>query len=395
MITVNELWTQLDQLAAAPLPPERIALFHAQGRVLREAILAPEDQPAFDRSAVDGYLVHIDQPAGLTTLEGAVHPGSPAPANAPAPGTALRIFTGSALPHEGVALIMKEDTKLSDDEHRLHLLQPPSGRHIRRRGSQARAGDTLLAEGIRLNAGSLALLASIGAIHPLVNRPVRVAHLVTGGELVPPDQTPTEGQIRDCNSTLIDALLRDCPAELGWQHRVDDSREATAKAFDEALATETDIFLISGGSSVGEYDHTGTLLAERGFTIHCDKVASRPGKPFIAASRDGRLAFGLPGNPLSHFVCFHLFVKRVIHRLAGLAPVPLVRATLAPRAELRADPRETWWPCIWTDEGTQRRVLPLPWMDSSDLTILGNTAGLLRVPAIAGPGTEVDVLPCL
>src|SRR5690606_886654 len=130
MITVNELWTRLDQLAA-PLPAERIALFHARGRILREAILAPEDQPAFDRSAIDGYLVNAEQPAGLTTLEGALHPGSPAPASAPAPGIAVRIFTGSALPHEGAALIMKEDTKLSDDEHRLHLLQPPSTRHIR------------------------------------------------------------------------------------------------------------------------------------------------------------------------------------------------------------------------------------------------------------------------
>ncbi len=394
MMTVNELWNQLDRLVATPLPPERIALFHAQGRVLREAILAPEDQPAFDRSAVDGYLVHADQPAGLATLDGTVHPGSPAPTTAPPLGTALRIFTGSALPSEGVALIMKEDTKLADD-HRLHLLHPPSTRHIRRRGSQAKAGDTLLPEGVRLNAGSLTLLASIGAIHPLVNRPVRVAHLVTGGELVPPDHTPTEGQIRDCNSTLIDALLRDCPAELAWQHRVDDSRAATAKALEDALATETEIILVSGGSSVGDYDHTSALLAAQGFTIHCDKVASRPGKPFIAASRDGRLAFGLPGNPLSHFVCFHLFVKRVIHRLSGLEPVALVRATLAPRAELRADPRETWWPCVWADEGAQRRVLPLPWMDSSDLTILGSTAGLLRVPATAGPGAEVEVLPCV
>lgn len=394
MITVNELWTRLDQLAT-PLPAERIALFHARGRILREAILAPEDQPAFDRSAVDGYLVNVEQPAGLTTLEGALHPGSPAPAAAPAPGIAVRIFTGSALPHEGAALIMKENTKLSDDEHRLHLLQPPSTRHIRRRGSQARAGDTLLAAGQPLNAGSLTLLASIGATNPLVSRAVRVAHLVTGGELVPPAQTPTEGQIRDCNSTLIDALLRDCRAELAWQHRVDDSRAATGNALDEALATDTDIVLISGGSSVGEYDHTGALLAERGFTIHCDKVASRPGKPFIAASRDGRLVFGLPGNPLSHFVCFHLFVKRVIHRLGGIEPVALTRATLAPRAELRTDPRETWWPCVRADEGATRRVLPLPWQDSSDLTILGATTGLLRVPAMAGPGAEVDVLPCV
>ena len=147
--------------------------------------------------------------------------------------------------------------------------------------------------------------------------------------------------IRDSNSTLVAALLTDAGAELIWQQRVSDSRTATADALADALATEAEVILVSGGASVGDHDHTGSLLVAQGFTLHCDKVSSRPGKPFIAASRDGRLAFGLPGNPLSHFVCFHLFVKRVLARLAGTAPIPLARATLAPRSELRADPRET------------------------------------------------------
>ncbi len=394
MITVSELWTRLDSLAS-PLPAERIPLTSVQGRILREPIRAPEDQPPFDRSAIDGYLVHADQPAGLVTLEGGIQPGAPSPATAPAPGTALRILTGSALPPENASLIMQEDTKLSDDGHRLHLLQPPSSKHIRRRASQARVGDTLLPPGQRLNAGALALLASIGATRPVVSRRARVAHVVTGGELVAPDQSPLAGQIRDSNSTLIAALLRDADADLNWHRRVkNDARTATADALAEALSTDADILLISGGASVGDHDHTGALLVSLGFTLHCDKVASRPGKPFIAASREGRLAFGLPGNPLSHFVCFHLFVKRVLARLAGTEPTSLVRATLAPRAELRPDSRETWWPCVWADEGAQRRVLPLPWRDSSDLTVLGAAEGLLRIPASASPGAEVEVLPC-
>ena len=392
MISVADLWTRLDALAL-PLPGECIPLASAHGRILREAILAPEDQPPFDRSAIDGYLVHVEQPAGLAVLEGTIQPGSPAPAFAPSPGTAYRVLTGSALPPEKAALIMQEDTKATDTG-RVHLLQPPSTKHIRRRGSQARAGDTLLAPGQPLNAGALALLASIGATTPLVSRTTRVAHLVTGGELVSPDTLPVHGQIRDSNSTLIAALLRDAGAELIWHRRVSDSRTATADALAEALATDADIILISGGASVGDHDHTGALLAAQSFTIHCDKVASRPGKPFIAASRDGRLAFGLPGNPLSHFVCFHLFVRRALARLAGTEPVTLVRAKLAPRAELRPDPRETWWPCVWADEGATRRVLPLPWRDSSDLTVLGAAEGLLRVPPAAGAGAEVEVLPC-
>ncbi len=392
MITVTDLWARLDGLAA-PLPTERIPLASARGRVLREPLLAPEDQPPFDRSAIDGYLVHPSQPAGLVSLVGTVPPGRPAPSGAPVPGTALRVLTGSALPSGCAALVMQEDTHLNDTGQ-LMLLQPPSPRHVRRRASQARAGDTLLAPGQLLNAGALALLASVGATTPLVSRRARIAHLVTGAELVPPEQSPAPGQIRDSNSTLIAGLLGDAHAELIWQQRVGDSRHDTAAALDAALATDADVILVSGGASVGDHDHTGALLAARGFTIHCDKVASRPGKPFIAASRDGRLAFGLPGNPLSHFVCFHLFVRRVLARLAGTAPVPLVRARLAPGSEVRPDPRETWWPCVWADEGTQRRAKPLPWRDSSDLTVLGAAEGLLRVPAATAAGAEVDVLPC-
>lgn len=391
MITVAELWTRLDALAQ-PLSPERVSLASSHGRVLREPILAPEDQPPFDRSAIDGYLVHAEQPAGEVALTGSVQPGKPAPAT-PSVGTALRVLTGSALPSDHAALVMQEDTERTASG-RLRLLQTPSTRMIRRRASQARAGDTLLSAGQSLNAGALALLASIGATQPLVSRRARMAHLVTGGELVAPEVQPAAGQIRDSNSTLVAALLRDAHADLVWQQRVSDSRTATAEALASALATDADIILISGGASVGDHDHTGALLGDTGFTIHCDKVASRPGKPFIAASRDGRLAFGLPGNPLSHFVCFHLFVKRVLARLAGAEATSLVRATLAPRAEVRPDPRETWWPCVWADEGAQRRVLPLPWRDSSDLTVLGAAEGLLRVPAATGAGAEVEVLPC-
>ena len=397
MTTVSNLWIQLDALAR-PLPAERVPLASALDRVLREPVVAPEDQPPFDRSAIDGYLVRADEPAGLVALSARASPGSPAP-DLPAPGHAVRILTGGALPPANAALVMQEDTEPADDG-RLRLLQPPSTRHIRRRGSQARAGAELLASGQRLHAGSLALLASLGATQPLVTRRARVAHLVTGGELVSPDTTPAPGQIRDCNSTLIAALLAQSDADLHWHQRVSDSRAATADALAAALASDADVLLISGGASVGDHDHTAALLAAQGFTLHCEKVASRPGKPFIAASRDGRLAFGLPGNPLSHFVCFHLFVKRVLARLAGTAPAALVRATLAHDAAhlLRPDPRETWWPCTWADDGPLRTVLPLPWRDSSDLTVLSNADGLLRVPAqhsfAPGPATEADVLSC-
>ena len=394
MITVAELWTRLDALAA-PLPSERIALSASLGRILDETILAPEDQPPFDRSAIDGYLVHADQAPGLVTLVGTVTPGSPPPNAAPALGTALRILTGSALPPDSAGLVMQEDTRPAAHPGQRELLQPASARHIRRRASQARTGDRLLSSGQRLTPGGLALLASLGVTQPLVHRRVRVAHLVTGGELVAPDATPLPGQIRDSNSTLIAALLVEAGAELCWHRRVADARSSTAEALAEALASTADIILISGGASVGDHDHTGALLAEFGFKIHCDKVASRPGKPFIAASLEGRLAFGLPGNPLAHFVCFHLFVKRVLALLAGTAPTYLIRATLDEDSLLEDNPRETWWPaCLSHANNTKLVITPLPWRDSSDLTVLALADALVRIPPGGTTQLQLDVLPC-
>ncbi len=394
MITVAELWNRLDALVA-PLPRERVGWAEALGRILAEPILAPEDQPAFDRSAIDGYLVNADQAAGIVTVVGTVTPGSPPPPAAPAQGTALRILTGSALPRDSGALVMQEDTRPAGNTGQLELLQPPCARHIRRRASQARAGDRLLGPGHPLTPGALALLASLGITTPLVNRRARVAHLVTGGELVAPPQAPAAGQIRDSNSTLIAALLANAGAELCWHRRVADARSTTAEALAEALATPADIILISGGASVGDHDHTGAILTEFGFKIHCDKVASRPGKPFIAASRDGLLAFGLPGNPLAHFVCFHLFVKRVLDHLAGTTPSLLIRATLDEDALIEDNPRETWWPASLSHAlSTGTVITPLPWRDSSDLTVLALANALVRVPAGGTTQRQLEVLPC-
>jgi molybdopterin molybdotransferase len=391
MITVSELQARLDALIR-PLPSELVGLDEAVGRVLRQPILADADQPPFDRSAIDGYLLRADETASVVKLSGQHPPGQPPPA-LPAPGFAARIFTGSAVPAEGAALIMQEDCEVLP-EHRLRLNRQPSTSLIRPQGSQARRGDCLLPSGIRLSAGPISLLASAGVVYPQVTRQARAAHLVTGGELVPADQTPALGCIRDSNTHLIAALLKEAGAERIWHGRVDDSRIATAAALAEAVATGADLVLVSGGASVGEADHTASLLVELGFELHASKVASRPGKPFIAASRGTQLAFGLPGNPLSHFVCFHLFVRRALDRMAGVDPVSLRRARLDGAEPPKPDPRETWWPCALETGESALVARPLGWRDSSDLTALGHADGLLRVPAGAPAGQEVEVLPC-
>jgi molybdopterin molybdotransferase len=392
MLTVSEVWQRLDSLAA-PLATEPVALATASGRILRTAVTAPEDEPAFDRSAIDGYVVPLDTPAGTTLpVTGTIPVGQLAPAfPASPPDVALKLFTGSAVPAGPLGLVMHEDTTASSSG--ITLQSAPSLTHIRRRASQARAGDLLLPSGTRLDPGALALLASVGAAHPIVTRRVRVAHLVTGGELVPPGATPAPGQIRDSNSTLLAALLAAHGSTKLVAHvRAGETHESVSNAFAGLLATSPDLLLISGGSSGGDHDHTARLFAEYDFTLAVNQVASRPGKPLLVATRatasGPQIAFGLPGNPLAHFVCFHLFVARLLSRLLGTAPVPLVRVPLAPGAPLRPHPRETWWPATRTPDG----YAPLPWADSSDLTALARTHALLRVPSTAAPETTADGL---
>ncbi len=383
MLTVSEVWQKLDALAA-PLASECVPMAEAAGRVLREAVLAPEDQPAFDRSAIDGYLVTLGSAVGASLkIGGEIPMGLPAPA-APGPGIALKVFTGSALPAGDVGLVMWEDVAVADDS--ITLRAAPSASLIRRRASQARAGDLLLASGTVLNAGSLALLASVGNVCPRVAVHPRVAHLVTGGELIAPDAPPVPGRIRDSNSTLVAALLAASCARLIARARAGETYAEHSEAFATLLAGEPDIILVSGGSSGGEHDHAARLFADHGFSKFVNQVASRPGKPLLVATRGAQVAIGLPGNPLSHFVCYHLFVARLLARLAGATPAPLLRLPLAPGAVLRANPRETWWPATRTTDG----YAPLPWADSSDLTVLARTHALLRVPSAAAPETIAD-----
>ena len=387
MLSVTAVWERLDTLGA-PLLAERVPLAAAAGRELREPVTAPEDQPPFDRAAIDGYVAALDLPAGSTVrLVGDIPMGDLAP-DAPPPGAALRLFTGSAVPAGPVGLVMHEDTTADPAAGTVTLRVAPSAAFIRRRASQARAGDLLHAPGATLQAGALALLASVGLVTPLVARRARVAHLVTGGELIAPEAPAQPGRIRDSNSTLVAALLAGVSAELVAHARAGEGYEATAAAFAGLLDAAPDLLLVSGGSSGGAHDHTARLLVAHGFTLVVEQVASRPGKPLLVGMRGAQIAFGLPGNPLSHFVCFHLFVARVLARLAGAAPAPLLCLPLAPGATLRPHPRETWWPATRVAEG----YAPLPWVDSSDLTALVRTHALLRVPSDVAPEFSVDGL---
>lgn len=390
MKSVDELWTEIEA-RVEPLPAKRVPLAEALGRVLGEVIVADADQPPFTRSAIDGYLVAAGELGRELRVAGENRPGTPA-AFAPQRGSAMRIFTGSALPDEGVELIMQEEVESCGTG--IRLLAAPTAEHIRARGAHARAGAVLMPRGTPLTAGGMALLATVGAVEPLVSPPIRIAHFVTGSELVPPDQSPREGEIRDTNTSLIGGLATAAGATVAVHHRLSEDTDALGSVIGLAIE-KTDLLLISGGASVGAYDCTAAALERSGFTIHCRKVRSRPGKPLIFAMRGPIVAFGLPGNPLSHFVCFHLFVQRALAQLSAAESPRLIRAVLEGESRVKSNPRETWWPCrLRFSEDGALTAQPLPWRDSSDLTTLANTNGLIRIRPEASLARTVEVLPC-
>ena len=391
-----------------PLPPVRAPLEESFGRVLRETVCASGDIPDHDRSTRDGYAILQNDDSETFRIVGTLLAADwkPCPLKT---GEAIRVATGASLPCENLRVVMQENIERTGDG--IKILHRESATNVRRRGEEIPAGEAILQSGARLGAGAQALLASVGCTQPLVGPRLRVCHFTTGDEIIPPEQTPKPGQIRDSNSILIRGLLQKITCYLEQAHLPENFELAKSAIGDRQSAVDNaDVLLVSGGASVGEKDFTRPLLEWLGFEIVFSRVNIRPGAPLIFGINGGasvpasrpaggltppgkvRIAFGLPGNPLSHFVCFHLFVAMALARLAGGEGPAFRRGTLAVKLEDGPNPRETLWPARLQAAGLQ----PLAWASSGDVTCLAETNALIRVPANRGPldtGAEVDFLP--
>jgi len=360
------------------LEAKRVALTAACGRVLRETVCAPEDQPPFDRSSVDGYAVRLDDASKQFRVVDEIRAGDWKPRQLQA-GEAVCIATGGALPGDGLQVVMREDVERKGDV--VFINRRDDGRNIRFRGEDAKAGQTLIETRTVLRPGTLGLLASIGCSHPLVTRLPRVLHMVTGNEIVPPDQTPKRGQIRDSNSTLVRAFLQRWNIEpVQLRAPEDEAAVNAAIASSQRPMADVDLLLISGGASVGEHDCARRVLETLSFTIEVSKTTARPGKPLIVAQRDNTIAFGLPGNPLAHFVCLNLYVRTALAAFAGRSAAPMFqRGVLASDLDGDGHRRETFWPARWTFCDGAANLTPLRWSSSGDLTSLATANALIRL----------------
>ncbi len=371
--------------ALSPLSAEPVPLERAKGRVLAEPVLADAFYPSGDRATMDGYVVRGDALPGEFSVAGEI-PAGAVPERALQASEAMRIFTGALLPEGGGRVIPQEQAERTGERVRIPAF--PEQPFIRPRGSEARPGDTVLPAGTLLGGAELAILAQAGAVSPAVVKLPAIRHLATGGELVPPEESPPPGKIRDTNSTLLAALLAD-HAESFDSSRCGDDPAALA----EACAGPCELLLISGGASVGDYDFGAEALRRLGFTVHFDRVNLRPGKPLTFATRGKQAAFVIPGNPVSHFACFHVAIRLAAEILAGRGPAwDLLDLELAGGEPLRPDARETCWPARVRAASGGLVVAPLRWSTSGDTFSLAGANALVLVNEASPSGGRAQTL---
>ena len=352
-----------------PLGSVVTPLDKAHGRVLRQEIIAREDFPGFDRSAMDGYAVAFEDSSSRFQVVGEVRPGQ-LPALTLHAGECARIFTGAQMPQGAT--------------------------HVRRKGEDVHAGDVLLRPGTRLRAAEASLLAQLGVTLPKVSPPPRVVHLVSGDELVLPSGKPGPGQIRDSNSTLVAGLIAEAGARLVHQRRCKDDVAALVREVKLVPPTGWDLLLISGGASVGDYDFGNEALTKLGFHLHFQGINLRPGKPLIFGTRGRQVAFVIPGNPVAHFVVFHTAIRLALEALEGI-PTSFALAEVALACELpgNSSPRETFWPARLAVEGGRLQVDPLGWHSSGDLCALASVNALVQVLAGSPSVAAGELVRCL
>lgn len=385
MLTVAQAAAIARSLVTPVRETEPVQLGRACGRVIASDVTAPRPMPFFDQSAMDGFAVRLDDLAGqgpwrLTVTE-TVAAGGRAPDDDWMKGTAKRIYTGAPVPAGADAVVMIEDCR--DEGACVTVGRPPhSGDNIRPTGSDIARGALLVAAGTMIEPRHIGLLAANGFTRLDVFRRPRVGVFSTGSELVL-QGAPEEGRIFDANRPMLIALAKAAGAEAIDLGIVDDEHETTVRFFSR-FAGEFDMLLSSGAVSAGGRDFIRSAFARAGGEIRAWKVALKPGKPALFGMLGRTAYFGLPGNPLSAFVGFELFVREQILRLGGVGkPKGGETRALAGFSAQRKTGRTEYVPAriaSWSAEG-------LPVIEargngsSGSLYALGHADGLAVIPA--------------
>ena len=353
----------------------------ALGQVIAEDIHADIDSPPFAKSLMDGYAVRAtDCTGGPIDLKliGEVAAGA-TPTMPVGPGETIAVFTGAPLPDGADAVVMKEHAEpLTATQVRLTDTAVSPGQHVLPRGREMTAGDVVMPAGTVITPAAFGLFAAVGKTAVPAYPLPKLAVLATGSELVEANMTPRDGQVRNSNGPMLVAQAvraGSLPRYLGIAR---DDPVVLRSIVREGLAT-ANLVVLAGGVSVGKYDLVPDVLKELGVDVHFHSVRVKPGKPLLFGTKGDVLVFGLPGNPVSSFVSFELFVKPALRALGGHSdPGPQTHALPLAVGFTASSDRPTYRPAKVEADG---RVRVLPWFGSPDLRAMLTADTLAVVPA--------------
>ncbi len=321
MISVETALASIHQQATSLLPSEVIPTDAALGRVLSIDIIAPLSLPPFRQSIMDGYALCIGQSLTYNVI-GEIKTGDAATQTLK-PGDAIRVFTGAQLPDTANVVVMQEH--VTPKANTIELKDPPKeGNHIRNIGEQIEKGTPSLTKGEQLNPSAVGVLKSFGLETVAVYRQPKITVIVTGNELVEVGQPLQPGKIYESNSQVMVSALHQKGIAVQSVIKVKDTLKETEDAIKTALNT-SDIVLISGGISVGDYDFVGTALNNLGVQQLFHKVLQKPGKPLYFGKTDSKYVFALPGNPAATLTCLYVYVFTLIDLITGSHNAGLTR----------------------------------------------------------------------
>lgn len=393
MISVEDARTRI-LAGLKPVPTEMIGLMQAHGRVLAQPVKARLTMPPSDVSAMDGYALRAADAMPGTVLKviGEAPAGHPF-SGAVSAGEAVRLFTGSVVPQGADTVLIQENTTALG--HDVQINEPASmGKNIRRAGQDFMAGDQILAPGKQLSIRDIGLAGAAGHPWLCVYRRPRVAILCTGDEIALPGEPLPAGGIANSNAAMLAAFVAAHGGEPVLLPIARDTQDAIAAGAQAAQGA--DMLLTTGGASVGAHDLVQAGLTQQGFALDFWKIAMRPGKPLIFGHVQDMPMLGLPGNPVSAYVCATLFLGAALAALSGRQADPLRFETARLTTPMKAnDQREDYVRALCTRDEIGQTVTPLPVQDSSMLSALSRAGALIRrmphAPALA-EGALVEIL---
>lgn len=386
MISISEA-LKIVESKVSSLRDETVELNDSIGRILAENIKADMELPPFDRSQMDGFAVRAKDlseadeknPVKLKIIgESVAGKGFDGKIEK---GEAVRIMTGARVP-EGANAVQKKEVASEREAGFVEIFEPVEKKqNIVLRAAEIEKGAKVFAKGERINERTIAVLASFGYSKVKVFRRPRVSILATGSEIVAVSETPSKDQIRDSNSVSIKHFAENCGAWTSVLPLVEDNLESLKTAISKA-AQRSDIVILSGGVSVGDYDFTKPALRELGAKIFFEKVALRPGKPAVFAKLNDCFIFGLPGNPVSVAVTFYLFVYPAILQMQNANEKNLREISAVLQKKMKgAKDRDSFIPSkISFGDGGRVFVEPVKWGGSSDFVAFARADSLIFVP---------------